>query len=333
MKTTARTFDEIVLSDQMRDAIAQDLAAFPDPTIDVDDAITQLRRIFCGLPIEQARAVLDFGRHVDAPGVMLVHNLPEDPRLPPTPHDGNPSEKKKTFVAEGVLLGLSQLLGEPVGFLTEKSGRLVHDVVPVDRGSASQTNQSSAVFLNFHNDIVHDDDGRYDVPNPDFLVLNCLRSDATQQAVTYYADARDISRRLAPRDLATLRAPVFRLNAPGSYIRDVAGGAQVLARPAPLISGPANSPEIAVSANGVETQNDEAEAALHELQEACRAVAHQVRLVPGTALLINNRKGLHARSSFPAWHDGRDRWLQRTYIRRSIWDLRHRRSARDRRMH
>ena len=332
-ETRAATFAEIVLPAGVRDAIGAALAALPNPVTDIDQSLARLYAIFAQLPPGQLQAVLDFGRHVDTPGVMLVRNLPVDPVLPPTPADGEPSPGKATFIAEGVLLGLSQLIGEPVGFTTEKSGRLVHDVVPVPSGATSQTNQSSGVFLNFHNDIVHDDAGRYDVSNPDFLVLNCLRQDAAKQAVTYYADARDVSRELPPAVLAVLRQPVFRLNAPGSYVRDVAGGEPVLSDPVPVISGPAHAPEIVHSANGVTGMTAEADDALAVLQRACRAVAHQVTLEPGTALLINNRKGLHARSQFSASHDGHDRWLQRTYLRRSLWTIRYRGQPGDRRVH
>ena len=330
---TPTTFAELVLPDEVRDRLGAALLALPDPTPDVDRSLARLRQLLAGLPLDQLQTLLDFGRHADTPGVLLVRNLPLDPVLPPTPVDGGPSREKTTFVAEGVLLGLSQLLGEPVGFTTEKNGQLIHDVVPVASGSTTQTNQSSGVFLNFHNDIVHDQTGRYDVSNPDFLVLLCLRPDAAGEAATGYADARDLCRRLDPAIVQTLRTRQFRLNAPGSYVRDAGGGTEILSDPVPIISGPPRYPEIAMSANGVFGLTAAADRALEEVQSACRDVAHEVRLEPGTALLINNRKGLHARSRFAARHDGTDRWLQRTYLRRNLWDLRHRQQPDDRRVH
>jgi len=333
VRTLDRTFTEFVLTDEVRDAIGGVLESFPNPVDDIDRTLTRLRVVFAALPIDQLQGVLDFGRHVDTAGVALVRNLPVDRELPMTPVDGGPSRLKRTFVAECVLLGLSQLLGEPMGITTEKGGRLVHDVVPVSAGATSQTNQSSAAFLNFHSDIVYDETGRFDVPNPDFLVLNCLRQDVGKEAVTYYADARDVVAGLPEDVVETLRTPSFRLNAPGSYVRDVAGGAAVLSDPVAIISGPLHAPGIVVSANGVVGLTREAENALNELQRVCREVAHEVRLAAGTALLINNRKGLHARSQFFARHDGQDRWLQRTYLRRSLWDVRYRGVPDNRRVH
>ncbi len=331
--TTPPTLIEIDVPDGVRAGLGAELAALPDPTRDIDRSMTRYHQIFAQLPTGTLQQILDFGRHPDTPGVGHVRGLPVDPRLPRTPGDGWPSPDKPTYVAEGVLLGLSGLIGEPVGFLTEKNGRLVHDVVPVEGGATTQTNQGSSVFLNFHNDIVHDATGRYDLASPDFLVLSCLRADHEGSAGTYYADARDICGAVDERTRETLRSPLFRMNAPGSYVRDVAGGGEVLSDPVPMISGPEAFPEVAAAANGIRPLNDEARSALDRLQAACREVAHEVYLRPGQALLINNRKGLHARSRFTARYDGQDRWLQRTYVRRNQWDIRYRATADDRRVH
>lgn len=335
VETTAapQTLALIDVPDAVRDTLGRELAAEPDPTVDTDRTMARYHQIFAGLPLEQLQRILDFGRHNETPGVGYVRNLPVDAELPATPAKGGPALDKKTFVAEGVLLGLSGLLGEPVGFLTEKNGQLVHDVIPVEGGAKSQTNQGSTVFLNFHNDIVHDAVGRYDVSNPDFLVLSCLRADHEGVAATHYADARDIARALDSRTLELLRSPLFRLNAPGSYVRDVAGGREVLSDPVAMISGPEQFPEISSSANGVRAMTTAAEAALDRLQAACRETAHRVFLRPGEALLINNRKGLHARTAFTARYDGADRWLQRTYVRRSQWPIRYRQTDGDHRVH
>ncbi|MFE6285173.1 TauD/TfdA family dioxygenase [Streptomyces sp. NPDC057877] len=324
------TFADLTLPDAVRDTIGAALRGLPDPSDDIDRALARYHQVFAALPTELLQDVLDFGRHNDAPGLMRVRNLPLDDDLPPTPADGGPATAKPGFVAEGVLLGLTGLLGEPIGVLTEKDGRLVHDVVPVQRGARAQTNQGSAVFLNFHSDITYDTIGRYDLANPDFLVLNCLRGAPDDDAVTYYADARDICRHLPEPVVDTLRSPLFRLNAPGSYTQ--AHGTEVLSEPVPVVSGAARFPEIAVSANGTRPLTRGAEAALTALQDACRDTADAVRLRPGEALLINNRKGVHARSTFRARYDGTDRWLQRTYIRRTLWPVRYRATPGDRRV-
>ncbi|MDH6216880.1 TauD/TfdA family dioxygenase [Streptomyces pseudovenezuelae] len=327
------TFADLALPDHVRDALGARLRPLPDPAADVDRALTRYHQAFADLPTPLLQQIIDFGRHNDAPGLMLVRNLPRDAELPPTPADGGPATGRTSFVAEGVLLGLTGLLGEPIGVLTEKDGRIVHDVVPMPEGAHAQTNQGSAVFLNFHSDITYDAIGRYDLANPDFLVLNCLRGAPDDDAVTYYADARAICAALPDSVVDTLRSPLFRLNAPGSYTRDIAEGDEVLSEPVPILSGAARFPEIAVSANGTRPLTRGATAALEALRQACRVAADEVRLSPGQALLINNRKGVHARSVFQTRYDGRDRWLQRTYIRRNLWSVRYRATPEDRRVH
>ncbi|MFJ6016536.1 TauD/TfdA family dioxygenase [Streptomyces sp. NPDC092952] len=327
------TFAELRLPDDVRDLLGERLASAHDPFGDIDRASARCHQAFAQLPVEVLQSLLDFGRHPDAPGVALVRNLPVDPLLPPTPRDGGPSLGKRTFVAEGVLLGLSGLLGEPVGFLSEREGRLVHDVVPVAYGAATQTSQGTKVFLSFHNDLVHDCQDCYSRHGPDFVVLNCLRADRESEACTYYADARDIVGLLDTATLDVLRSPAFRMNAPGGFVSSLVDRDEAYSDPVPVLRGPGEFPEVVTAANGVRPLTVAARAAFDTFQSACLVVAHEVRLAPGQALLINNRKGVHARSRYTAHYDGRDRWLQRTYVRRNLWDIRHRSVPGVRRIH
>jgi L-asparagine oxygenase len=318
---------EALLSDDIRDTLNDVLITLPAPLESVDLTLARVRQAFSVLPAELLSRIASFGRHVSSPGALCLRNLPIDPRLPPTPVDGERSPLKETFISESVLLGLTEIIGTPVAFRTEKGGRLIHDVVPVPSGATTQTNQSSTVFLTFHNDLVFDESSRYDWANPDFVILVCVRQDPGRIARTYYADARHLLGELPPSIVATLREPLFRLNAPGGYVRNFADDAEVLSEPLAVVTGPSQSPEIRLAANGVRGITPEADRALIDLAEACRSVSHEFQLAPGDALLINNRKGVHARSPFPARHDGTDRWLQRTYVRREMWTIRRRASA------
>jgi L-asparagine oxygenase len=318
---------EAVLSDDTRDILKNILIEMPAPLENVDLTLARLRQAFSVLPAELLSRIASFGRHVSSPGALYLRNLPVDPRLPPTPVDGAQSPLKDTFISESVLLGLTEIIGTPVAFRTEKSGSLIHDVVPVASGATTQTNQSSKVFLTFHNDLVFDESTRYDWANPDFIILICIRQDPGRIAKTYYADARRLLDALIPSVVATLREPLFRLNAPGGYVRNFADDAEILSEPISVVTGPAQSPEIRLAANGVRGLSPDADKALVDLAEACRSTSNEFELAPGDALLVNNRKGVHARSSFPARHDGTDRWLQRTYVRHEMWTIRGRVSA------
>ena len=322
----------IKLSDESRDSLLSRLVRRGNPVADIDRALLELYRSFAELPDEVLGPIRNFGCCPSAPGAMLVRNLPVDPALPASPIDGRPSPHKSTFVSECVVLGLAQLIGEPIGYMTEKEGRLVHDIVGVRSGERSQTNQSSAVFLSFHNDTTYDPIGIYNNSNPDFLVLLNLRKSPDGKGRTAYVDARWLTERLDSVTVNSLRHAEFLLNAPGTYCQEHAGGAEVWSRPVPLIQGPPEAPEIAVSANGVKPLTDGAKAAWRVLRDLClqKGFASWTLLEPGEALLIDNRKGLHAREPFTAEYSGSDRWLQRCYVRRSSWILRDRTTAQPR---
>lgn len=322
VRNTAR----LVIAAQTRARLTEQLLQLPEPTLDIDQALLALYPVFASLPPAELGAIRDFGRYPDSPAAMLIQGLPVDPRLPETPRDGKPSKDKESFVSEHVLLGLTQLIGEPAGYTTEKDGQLIHDIIPVESGQRSQTNQSSSVFLNFHNDITYDDSGRYNVTNPDFLILVCVKASPDGLGLTSYAAARAVVAALPPEQVEVLRGASFRMNAPGTYCREHADGADVWSDPVPVISGPLEAPEIAASANGVEPIGRAAAEAWQALQAVCQqeSISFSTLLQPGDALLINNRKGLHARQEFHAAFDGNDRWLQRTYVRRSLWEARHR---------
>jgi hypothetical protein len=54
------------------------------------------------------------------------------------------------------------------------------------------------------------------------------------------------------------------------------------------------------------------------MRAAANAGKNYVRLLPGDLVIVDNRRAVHSRSEFePRW-DGKDRWLQRTYVSRDL---------------
>lgn len=255
------------LPDEIRDVIDANLLGLLNYERWIDPATARLHEVFAELPEQMLQEILDFGRYANAPGVLLIGSLQMDPDLPPTSADAGLRVDKKTFAAEGGLIGISSLLGKPVSFVTEKDSRVVHDVIPTATETATQASRGSAVDLNFHNDIVNDAKGGYDVGNPDFLVLNFLRSDHDGKALIFHADARDILRVLDRSTIYTLRSLLFQLNALGGYIRMFAGGKQVLSDLVAIIGGPEYQSEISVAVNGGGAAHGEFR---HDDGRACR---------------------------------------------------------------
>lgn len=314
---------------QQRQALRASYAGIASPYEQPQTSLIALYRAFTVLPDALLGELFRFGRNPGSPGVLLIDGLPIDDALPATPTAGTVPAGRATLDAEKSLLGLAYQIGTPVGYRTEKDGQLVHHVVPMPGGEYTQSNRGSDVFLTFHNDSMYDASMVFNSHNPDFILLLCVRADAQAQAQTLYVEARELHQQLDPALLAVLRAPRFRMAAPSNYtllIHGAKADEKLWSAPVPVLSGPPSYPEIYLSANGVLPLDDEARGALAALRTACEVIgrATAVRLVPGQAMLINNRKGVHARTPFTARYDGQDRWLLRANIRTSLWNIRDR---------
>ncbi|KAF2720002.1 Clavaminate synthase-like protein [Polychaeton citri CBS 116435] len=252
--------------------------------------------------------ILDFHTSPSAPGVCLITGLPTDPILPPTPIDGNGTPDKQTFVSEGCLLGIAQLLGMPFGFASEKNGATIHNVCPVRDAETEQSNGSSRIDLSLHVENAYFDE------RPDYLALYCLRQDPSKQARTSYADARCALAELDPDDVAQLQRPVYSVPSPPSHHRGMGGEQWSGLRPAIQSR---EAPDVICHFPGMRAQDQRAQRALDNFERALSQphVLRHAALQPGSLLLINNRKAVHGRTSFRALYDGNDRWLQRVYIR------------------
>jgi L-asparagine oxygenase len=58
--------------------------------------------------------------------------------------------------------------------------------------------------------------------------------------------------------------------------------------------------------------------ALEVIRELVNETRREVVIEPGSLLVIDNRRCVHARSIFRASFDGRDRWLQRATVVRDL---------------
>jgi L-asparagine oxygenase len=311
------------------DASAEVHARFCTIAADADNLeslLPDLVQCAAMLPRETVRDLLAFRSAPDAPGAFLIRGLPVDTDLPPTPQESRPPPYKRGRVSECSMLMIAILLGEPVAYRAEKNGALVQDVFPTRAEQSSPSNESSAVALGFHTELTFSrsaPERPYHLASPDFVLLLCLRCPQERRAATQFIEARDLCRQLDADAIAELRRETFQLQAPYSFTRDD-GDDRPWSVPVPLVRGSTAAPVFAFdTACGVRALTPEAELALDALRAACNdtALHGRVELQPGDLLVINNLRCAHARSPFQAAFDGRDRWLQRAYVRRSIWEL------------
>jgi L-asparagine oxygenase len=317
MRTSLSPDDEQRLRDRF--------AVLPPRSRDVEEFLARLFGACAALPVAAMRQLLTFRASPAAPGALLVSGLPVDEDMPATPAEAG-APGKRGQVSECAILLVAVLLGEPVAYRAEKGGVLVQDVYPVRSSRDTPSNESSAVGLGAHTELVFSRTAPrrpLHVAAPDFVLLLGLRCPADRLATTAVIDARDVCARLPGRHLRALRTREFQLMAPYSFTRDGDGG-RPWSAPTALLRGPGDAPSLAFdTACGIRALSEGGADALAALRAACEdpAVRTDVQLRAGDLLAIDNRRCAHARGAFPARFDGRDRWLQRVYVRRSVWPL------------
>jgi L-asparagine oxygenase len=307
---------------RIRETCTRLLASFPD----VEELLADLLPVAGLLPREARRQLMLFRASPFAPGAILITGLPIDRDLPPTPAEGVPEPIKPGLVSDLAILAIAVLLGEPIAYRAEKGGALVQNVYPFRSQRDTPSNESSAAPLGFHTELVFSRcaaERPLHEASPDFVLLLGLRCPQDRLASTTVVDARRACAQLDPRHIATLRMPQFQLMAPYSFTRD-GDGSRPWSPPVPLLRGPDDAPSLAFdTACGVRALSPDADQAVAALTAACNdpGLNESVQLRPGNLLAIDNRRCAHSRGSFPARFDGQDRWLQRVYVRRSIWPL------------
>jgi L-asparagine oxygenase len=316
----------IDLPETVTDRLRACFADLPALTAGTDEVLARLLQASAVLPVNVVRHLLTFRASPYADPALLITGLPIDPNLPPTPVDGSTGEPKPGQVSECAILSVAMLLGEPVAYRAEKDGSLVQNVYPTVAQKDTPSNESSAASLGFHTELTFSraaPQRPLHLASPDFVLLLGLRCPTDRLASTAVVDARRACARLDERHLATLRTQQFQLMAPYSFTRD-GDGSRPWSPPVALLRGPDDAPSLAFdTACGVRALSTKADEAITALKRACNDpdLGESVQLRGGDLLVINNNRCAHSRSAFPAAFDGRDRWLQRVYVRHGIWPL------------
>ncbi|MCW2879841.1 MAG: hypothetical protein JWQ95_3941 [Sphaerisporangium sp.] len=282
--------------------IAAELSSSRDGQVNDPVSVAAARHASDALPLVLRRTLRGFRRDSGRTGSLLIGGLPLDESvLPPTPTvDG--SVQRSLSVPAGVLMLVACVLGEPTAFQAEKSGALVQDVVPVPGKEEFQGNAGS-VMLSFHNE------NAFHQHRPDYVMLLCLRTDHERVAGLRTACAREVLPALTGATRRTLFLPEFVTASPPSFGADHAATV-----PHAVFFGAPEDPDMRVDLAATTALTPRADMALAELGKVLDGVAHTVRLAAGDLAIVDNRVTVHGRTAFRPRYDGRDRWLQRTFV-------------------
>jgi Fe(II)/alpha-ketoglutarate-dependent arginine beta-hydroxylase len=223
-----------------------------------------------------------------------------------------------------VLLGA--LLGEAIGWATQQSGYLIHDICPIPGHEGEQLGSGSEQLLWWHTeDAFHPLRG-------DYIGLMCLRN--PDGVATTFANLERLE--LADEDLDRLFEPHYTIRPDKSHLAKNRSGnetidallerssrkiEQMQARPEkiPLLNGDRSSPYIRIDPYFMDAVADpRAQAALDHLIAAIERNLEDVRLAQGDVCFIDNFKAVHGRRPFKARYDGNDRWMKRLNITRDL---------------
>ncbi|MDQ2708896.1 MAG: TauD/TfdA family dioxygenase [Actinomycetota bacterium] len=259
-------------------------------------------------PTGLAAAIRTFATTSNTEGYLLLRSF-DIGTLPPTPNT-HMDMSLEAHVTTGLLALVAENLGSLLGYADEKHGALIHDVLPV-RGEETRIENSGSVSFDFHTENVHHP------LRPDYLALLCLRQDHDGVGATRVASVRNARRMLDDAQMEVLRRPEFRGLYPTSFTRGQQSE-RPRSQPHPVVFGPADAPFMRFNSHNTEAATPEGARALRLLTEALEHVCHEVVLLPGEMVIVDNHVAAHGRSAFTPRYDGHDRWLRRCYATNSL---------------
>lgn len=281
--------------------LARELLTVAGGRLDSPQWIRAARRAWVHAPTELRGLLAEFRRDSGTPGALLLRGLPLGEGAVPDTPTARGSVQRAATVPAAVLMLIAHGLGDPIAYRQEKSGALVQDVVPVPGLEDFQGNAGST-RLTFHVE------NAFHEHRPDYVMLSCLRADHEQSAELRLCSARQVLPRLGEPALSVLRGPNFETAAPPSFSADGGG------RPHAVLADSAEDPVLRIDEAATRPLDAAAAAAMAELSELFQDSYQAVRLAPGDLAIVDNRVTVHGRSAFTPRYDGRDRWLQRTFV-------------------
>lgn len=299
------------ITDEERESLRELLAQVSlDPFTDFETFFAEARLLFHEMPRRIRRALLEFSKRSNTDGALLLRNFPCDPELPPTPTRSGERVRKPTCASELWLCCVASALGEPVAYLQEKQGSIFQDVFPTLQNADKLSSESSSILLDFHTEIA------FHPYMPEYLLLYGLRQDPDKRARTIFSSVRRFFHLLPPGVRDTLFSDLFRTGVDYSF-----GNVDELKGAGPLVSvlfGDRLDPFLRYDLDLMEGETAEARHALQVVRDLVNQMKRDVVIEPGSLLVLDNRRCVHARSDFKAYYDGRDRWLQRMAVVRDL---------------
>jgi enduracididine beta-hydroxylase len=281
------------------------------------------------LPTRLRKRINDLRVTEGSDGIVVVSGLPvNDEQIGKTPASLNVcSPSSATRREEAFLILLGVLLGDLIAWSTQQSGRVTHDIFPIQEHEEMQLGTGSRQLLAWHTE---------DAFHPfrsDYLALLCLRN--PQQVPTTFAsiesiDLDDETKTLLFQEHFTILPDESHRGITGRVAADESevNIERMLSSPEKIavLFGNPSRPYIRLDPYFMPLPEEDApRRALDTLIEQINSNLGEFVLQPGDVCILDNYRVVHGRRPFEAHFDGTDRWLKRVLVAR---DLRKSASAR-----
>lgn len=200
---------------------------------------------------------------------------------------------------------MSTLIGTPVGYSSQRSGRRLNNIIPT-QNLESIPNSSSGSKYNFG---FHTEDAFHEFKG-DYLGLVCIRNN--EGAVTSFVSINEM--KLTPLLKATLFKSDYVIG--HNPIHQLPEGHKVSKNS--VLYGSWERPYMRINVNNTHGVDRNAQYALEEFVDAMNAARERVVLETGDFFYLDNLYTAHARDAYsPNW-GSRARWLSRFIVSKDI---------------
>lgn len=297
-------------ADCIRDCSDELLGNYPVESLHDERLLADAEMMGARLSKALRRAIIEFRNHSNQHGGMLISGLPIEYHLRTPTSECEVYEWQKLPLATTSQLLVMSLMGQAFAFADEKNGLLIQDVFPKPDHAARQENSGSVLLE------LHTEDG-FHPHAPEWLSLLCLKGAAGGEGVSVTSSVLSALPDLDHATISALRCADFRIRISSSFLPDNTVG-PLYSKPAPILSGSRECPDLLVDINASTAMTTEGEAALAALVAAVESHLRGFLPAPGDLVIVDNRRAVHGRTGFSPRFDGSDRWLRRMNVTRDL---------------
>jgi len=280
------------------------------------------------LPVRVLDFLNNFKYEENGEGVCLLKGFEiDEQKIRATPLHWSNSEADERTVEEEILLMLcSAVLGDAIGWKTQQSGKIVHNIVPVQGDEHKQVGSSTLTELWWHTEEA------FHPCRCDYLSLLCLRNN--EEVATTFASINSLN--ITLKDKEVLFGENYFIYPDQSHLPNTevhngsyAGVVEMKESPkrVPILFGDFNHPYLCIDPYymSTSTYSDTGEQALKNIIQEINQNLKSVVMEPGDMLFLDNYRVVHGRDAFKTNFDGTSRWLKRL---NTVRDLRKSRALR-----